>query len=349
MLDNKVLILTALEEVERQVLRTFISQETIVYHPQSKTDYYAGVLPTESGEITIILARTDQTNVSASLETNRALDFFKPQYAFFVGIAGGLKDVGIGDIVIGKDVFAYERGKTTVDGFKSRPGEGNSSYKLERLATNFAKSDRWKQISKTLPTTNFPAPVNVQTGTIAAGEKVDASVESDLHKFLKVHCNHALAIEMEGFGFLEACRQHPSVEGLLIRGISDLVDDKSASDAGGSQPYATHNAAVFTFELIKQLYSEVKGERLPTDEERKLFVKLACELYPGGIRENSVWDRAGGQIAAIAISNNGKSQWLEAIRLISNGGGGKVTFNSILEAMLEDHESNRELIQLRGI
>lgn len=345
--NQTVLILSALEGPERQVLRKHIADETDVQHPDSHTDYYSGSLQTESGKIRIILGRTDQTNVSASLETDRALILFKPRYAFFVGVAGGLKDVGIGDLVIGKDVFGYERGKTTPDGFKSRPGSGNSSYQLERAATNFAHSAAWKSVAEKLPNNNFPKPVNVVTGTIASGEKVDADVESELHKFLKLHCNHALAVEMEGYGFLESCRQHQDVHGLLVRGISDLVVAKEEAEELDSQPYASENAAAFIFALIQQLYSKGVTNRLPTADEGKQLVAVACELYPGGIKELDIWARAGGHVADIAVSPNGRMQWMDAIRWMRNGGRG-ATLNGLLEVMLEDFPSHPEVIQLRG-
>ncbi|MBO3273485.1 5'-methylthioadenosine/S-adenosylhomocysteine nucleosidase, partial [Hymenobacter defluvii] len=244
-----------MEGNERQVFRPYLSNEQVVRHPATQTDYYTGTLLTETGEVKLVLGRTDQTNVSAALETGQALNHFTPRYAFFVGVAGGLKDVDLGDIVIGKDVYGYERGKTTADGFKARPGAGNSSYVLERTATHFVQSKEWKDIARQLPNGTFQSPINIVTGTIASGEKVDGAVTSELHTFLQQHCNHALAVEMEGFGFLEAARQHPQVHALVVRGISDLVDDKSKSEGLGSQPYASANAAAFTIALIKQLYS----------------------------------------------------------------------------------------------
>jgi nucleoside phosphorylase len=342
-----IVILSALEGAERQVLRQYLSNETVVRHPDSRTDYYAGDIQTETGGVRLILARTDQTNVSASLETDRALSFFKPHYAFFVGVAGGLKDVAIGDLVIGKDVFGYERGKVTAEGFKSRPGAGNSSYQLERAATNFAHSIAWQQIAESLPNHNFPEPVQVVTGTIAAGEKVDAAITSELHQFLNLHCNHALAVEMEGFGFLEACRQHQAVHGLLVRGISDLVDNKGITDKLGSQPYASANAAAFTIALIKQLYSKEATNRLPTVEEGKRLVALASNLYSGGIRDMSIWERAGGKVADIAVSPSGRTQWQDAVRMLTNGGRG-ATLTILLDEMLEDFPYHPDLIQLRG-
>jgi hypothetical protein len=46
-------------------------------------------------------------------------------------------------------------------------------------------------------------------------------------------------------------RQH---EALVVRGISDLIVEKSASDAAGSQPLAAQNAAAFAFEVIAKVF-----------------------------------------------------------------------------------------------
>ncbi|GAB3857100.1 hypothetical protein GCM10028822_30260 [Hymenobacter terrigena] len=345
--NRTVVILSALEGAERQLFRPYLvaASETIERHPDTHTDYYVGTLATETGDVKLVLARTDQTNVSASLETDRALSHYKPHYAFFVGVAGGLKDVGIGDLVIGKDVYGYERGKATDEGFKARPGAGNSSYALERAATSFAYSPAWNALAAQLPTAHFSNPIKVLTGTIASGEKVDSDVESELHHFLHLHCNHALAVEMEGFGFLEASRQHQQVHALLVRGISDLVNNKGQSEALGSQPYASANAAAFTIGLIRQLYSREVFNRLPTPAEAKQLVTVASELYPSGIQTGSIWERAGGRVADIAVSQNGRAQWQEAARWLRTGGRGG-TFATLLEEMMQDYPDNPALLAL---
>ncbi|MBF9223778.1 phosphorylase family protein [Hymenobacter ruricola] len=344
--DRTVLLLTALEGPERQVLLAQLPPSNIVHHPNTHTDYYVTQLTTASGEVRVVLGRTDQTNVNASLETGQALTYFQPHYAFFVGVAGGLKDVNIGDLVIGDDVYGYERGKATDNGFSARPGVGASSYQLERAATAFSQSTEWRTIAARLPTAAFPNPVQVYTGTIASGEKVDASVESELHQFLRVHCGHALAIEMEGYGFLKAARQHPATQALLLRGISDLVEDKQGADRRGSQPYACANAAAFVIAFVQQLYAVSAPPRLPTADEARRLAELASELYAGGIRDADIWNRAGGRIADIAVGSTGRMQWLDAARHLRNGGRG-ITFGQLLAEMLEDHPGNQDLTELR--
>ncbi len=345
----KFLILTALEGPERQEVKKLMGETTVDFHPVTKTDYYIGQL-TKHGVHQVYLGRTDQTNVNAGIETERAIQHFKPDYVFFLGVAGGLKDVKIGDIVIGKDVYGYEKGKATDKGFLPRPNFGFSSYEMERIANLYAHADEWKTIVAENKNENFDGSlVEVFAGTIAAGEKVDSSELSDLHKFLKINCSHALAIEMEGLGFLEVCRQHPQVKALLIRGISDLVENKSTADSSGSQNFASLNAAKFLFGLIDFVLTNnatSKNDSLDKDE-KALILKAARELYPSGLKENSIWERAGGDLSKIALFGiNGKTQWFEAFQLIEKGGAGRLTFKTLSQAMLDDYGDSPELLMI---
>jgi len=43
------------------------------------------------------------------------------------------------------------------------------------------------------------------------------------------------------------------VGSLVVRGISDLIENKAASDAGGWQPRAADHAAAFVFEVIANI------------------------------------------------------------------------------------------------
>lgn len=58
---------------------------------------------------------------------------------------------------------------------------------------------------------------------------------------------------MEGSGFLRAVYANQDVHGLVIRGISDLLDGKETADASGSQERAAAHAAAFALQVLAKL------------------------------------------------------------------------------------------------
>ena len=342
-----IVILSALEK-ERQALLIHLHDHKVEKHPQTGTDYYVGRLNINNTFFKLVLGKTDQTNVNAAVETERAINHYSPSLILFVGVAGGLKDVKVGDIVIGQDVYGYERGKADVEKkvkkniqvYKPRAKFGASSYALERAASNYSNSEAWKIISTPIVNKEFHNKINVVTGTIAAGEKVNASLDSDLSKFLKQHCSHALAIEMEGLGFLESCRAYPQIQSLLIRSISDLVTNKTDSDEKGSQEYASKTAAAFTFGFLETLH--IKTE-FP---DKNILLDILCKLYPEGLKDNRIWTRAGGDLSRLNIHGSGFVQWFDAVELIENGGAGNVEFQSLIDTIKSDFPKNEFLKNL---
>lgn len=341
--SNCILVLTALS-IERDAVISHLADVKLEKHPEVGTDYHRGFYASPSGNIDVVVGRTDQTNINAALETERGLQYYKPSHAFYVGVAGGLKDVKVGDIVIGSDVIGYERGKAEDDVFKPRPQFGASSYDIERAANSYAISSSWKAIATSLVDARFAPEISVFSGTIASGEKVDASYKSTLHKHIKVNASHALAIEMEGLGFLRVCMTRPAIKSLLLRGISDLVNDKGEMDGKGSQTYASKNVAAFLFGLISELdLIDVKKEISKT---KQLF-EIACKLYPRGVEDRRIWERAWGDLSLVTLNTQGKGQWFEAIKLIELGGGGaEITLNSLIQVMLEDFNQNKDLLRI---
>jgi nucleoside phosphorylase len=238
-------ILTALP-VEYSAVRAYLTDPKEEIHTRD-TIYERGKFASESQTWDIGIVEIGAGNPMAAVEAERAIAHFNPDVILFVGVAGGIKDVAIGDVVASTKVYGYESGKAGRT-FLPRPEMGLSAYGLEQRARAEARKSDWlKRISTTEPIPSvFVAP-------IAAGEKVIASKKSQIFKFLQSNYGDALAIEMEGFGFLEAARANRRVLAMVIRGISDLIDGKAKADKAGSQKLAALHASAFAFEVLAKL------------------------------------------------------------------------------------------------
>jgi nucleoside phosphorylase len=250
-------ILTALG-LEHEAVCTHLTDLQEVVHPEG-TVYQKGKFVANGNTWEVYVVEIGAGNNRAAAEAERAVNFLKPQIALFVGVAGGVKDVKLGDVVVATKIYGYESGadKTT---FQPRPNDGESSYLMEQRARAEAKSKDWLKRLGGLVSTPEP---DAFVGPIAAGEKVIKSKRSATYKFLQTNYGDTLAVEMEGRGFLDAMHMNPSVQATVIRGISDLISGKKSADASGSQEVAARNASAFAFEMlanINQQSGEESGE-----------------------------------------------------------------------------------------
>ncbi len=245
---RSAVILTAIP-VEYNAVRAYLEDIREEIHPQG-TVYERGKFFSPYLEWDVVIGEIGMGGLSAASEAERAINYFKPDVALFVGVAGGLKDVQLGDVVVASKVYGYETGKVGSGGFESRPSIGLSTYRMEQRASAEARKEDWLQRLKKFPVASTP---KVYVGPIAAGEKVIASKRSALYQFLRTNYGDALAAEMEGHGFLHATHAHPEVETLIIRGISDLIDGKRQADAENSQEAAAQHASAFAFEILARL------------------------------------------------------------------------------------------------
>ena len=311
----------------------------------------------------IIVAQVAPGNVSAALETERAIAHFRPDIALFVGIAGGVKDVRLGDVVAATKVYAYESGADR-DKLEPRPDVGLSSYPLVQEASRVARFPDW-HTRIPLPRKPPNASPCAFIGAIAAGEKVVKTSAGAVATLLRENYSDTLAVEMEGAGFMRSAYSN-RLDAMVIRGISDLLDGKSDADKSGSQDIAANHAAAFAFALLAGLSISTAGPSstsasadtansnvtsAPIGDIVDFWTRLrelAPRLYPKGPDENSIWQDAGGDLSLLDLNGNGRTQWFRAIHRLQNGGGRGLTAKTLLERMLVEYGRNLELQYLRS-
>ena len=331
------LIVTAIQ-LERRAVRE---------HLRSLDDMKIGPAVLDVGQfverhlrLRVAILEVGPGNIDASVLTTITTVELQPAMTMMVGVAGALKDLALGDVVASSKVYWAEPGKSLEGGVRTRPDFGPVSDRLIQAARRVAADDQWQaRISDSAPQARRPAAI---VAPIVAGERIVASTNSDDAKRIRQHFGDAVAVAMEDMGVTRASAIAGASETITIRSASDLLDGKSGADAAGSQPIAAANAAAFAFELLaSSLPVHLFPSRPETDQD---FYKEAAALYPAGPIEKGIWERAGGDLAAIALGGMGRSMWWSALRQLDQGGGGQsITMAALMAAMRDDYPNSEML------
>lgn len=340
-----VLVVTALQ-LERRAVRSHLVDFTTDSHSGLGADRGSFLVGDNAHSAVVI--ETGAGNVDAAALTVRAEEAVRPRIVAMVGIAGGLKDVSIGDVVASSKVYWIESGKQE-EALLPRPDFAPVSPSLVQSARAIAADSRWTQRAAQhdggpWPDGNDRTPAAF-VAPIVAGEKVLADRRSDVVALTRQVFSDALAVDMEDFGTLRGARSAERTRCIAIRGVSDLVDAKAVADAMGSQPRAAANAAAFLFELLA-LELRTTGSAVLSIAPRELAA-LGAELYPQGPQQAGLWERAGGDASRLLTGTTGQSAWWHAAGLLNNGGGGsELTVKTLLDVMLGDYPQNPDLRRL---
>ncbi|MEU2685206.1 hypothetical protein ABZ654_15245 [Streptomyces hygroscopicus] len=243
-----VVVLTALE-VEYRAVRAHL-EEPRPAPAERGALFELGVFRDGPAERTVAIHMTGPGNPGAAASVERAAALFAPRAVLFVGVAGGVKDVALGDVVAADAVYDYETGKDTETGFLPRQKTYQSAYGLVQLARLVAAGDAWQR--RIPPGDGAPRP-RAHVKPLAAGGRVVAHHRSDVGRRLAAGAGDALAVDMEGFGFLAGAYVNQNLDALVIRGVSDLLGDKGEAHDERWQPVASRHAAAFAFELIGRI------------------------------------------------------------------------------------------------
>ncbi|MBB3664972.1 MULTISPECIES: 5'-methylthioadenosine/S-adenosylhomocysteine nucleosidase family protein [Prauserella salsuginis group] len=242
-------MLTALD-LEYDAVRNRLS--SLRSHPHDKgTRFEVGTIPGTTHRIALGLA--DKGNHKAAVMAERALTEFEPLAVLFIGVAGGLWNTPLGDVVIASKIYAYHGGTSEDDGLKARPESWQLDHRLSQLVHQLKRDNHWvADIGRDEPGTAPTAHI----APIAAGEIVQNSSTSHEATWLRQHYNDARAVEMEAAGVAQA-GQLSGVPVAVVRGISDHADGTKATTSDSAwQPVAADHAAAFGVRLASELATE---------------------------------------------------------------------------------------------
>jgi len=298
---GKAVLITALP-IERTAVVEHLHDVRDEQHPRGSV-YRRGVFDENSQPWDVLVAEIGAGNEGAAAEANRTLEFFTPEVAMFVGVAGAVKDLQRGSVVAATEVHQYEYGKDRKKYFEVRPKAEQSSYSLLERARYEAGQPDWRRrikappSSKKLDSAPFDPQVTLEgtpeaaVGPIAAGSKILASNRTGIYSFLRQHYGDVVAVEMEGFGFLRGVRMNHPIHGIVVRGISDSLADKTPEADLVWQPRAARHAAAFAFQLLATFGGGATSAGGGPEENRKNLLNSALRASIGRCVER--WQALG--------------------------------------------------------
>ena len=243
------------------------------------TIYERGVFRTKNSAWDIGIAEIEAGNINVSLELERAILHFDPDFLFLVGTADSIhQSAEIGDVVAATKVYGYESGRAG-NTFSTIPEVGESTYELVQRAIAEARKEEW--INRIRDTTLEHQP-SVYVQPIAAGEKVISSALADIYTFLKKSYNDAFAVDMGGIGFLKAAFAHTTKAAIVIRGISRSTTSpvESLQQEREYQKKAASHASAFALEMLSKLVlSDNRQEVEPIETTKRPYHNLPKRPY----------------------------------------------------------------------
>jgi predicted ATP-binding protein involved in virulence/nucleoside phosphorylase len=183
----------------------------------------------------VIISEIGSGNSNAAIETERAIEYFKPDLILFVGIAVKIRYVALGDVVAATRIYEYESAIAKTDPHRIV----HSSSLLQKRASNEEETGEWV---KRLPAINSSTP-RVFVAPMLSGDRIK-SLQEPLS--FSGAFGEAVAGEMEGLGFLSST---PNLEAMVIRGIAYSIGSTGNIDRNHEE-IAARNASAFAFEML---------------------------------------------------------------------------------------------------
>jgi len=240
------LVLCALD-LERDAVIAHLAD--VKWQIRDEARYAVGTVAGNAAQWIVSVGVSGALPSSAAVSAASAIAAERPDIAIFVGIAGGRKDVKRGDVVIADQLADVSGGKETDGGLLVRLDPYRPSHKGLEAARQVVSQGIWQaRIEKLSPDGSEP---HARIDPIAASTRVIASDDGEIAKAIGTHFDRAVAVEMEGSGFLTALHRRADVDALVVRGISDLRTDKQDSTDRDWQSVAADHAAAFALEVLR--------------------------------------------------------------------------------------------------
>lgn len=236
-----VAIITILQEEYAAVLRLLRDARPVVGSPglENKHVWVVGEVdsPMSGVPYTVALAMSPAGTNAAVITVKDTLSALDPRCVLVVGVAGGLGDASLGDVVVADRICAYEYGKID-HGFHPRhdldsPTDTGISSGARTLPDRYP--DWYGELARSHGLRDLSPRIIV--GQVASGDKVVDDPTDEFFASVIRSRPKLRAVEMEGAGAARAIQDaretQQAVSFGMVRGISDIPR------SGGSQQGST--------------------------------------------------------------------------------------------------------------
>ena len=282
---RRALIVTALPLEMEAVLAHLADVEST--RGSAGAVYEAGLFCDEEEEWLVVVCMTGAGTHPAEMAAIEAhYDFGGFDVQMVVGVAGSRKPTAsIGSVIAADQVYNPYSGKASDGAWSARPRVIPANYRLVELARLVCRKSRWLEriAARTTPKRLPPDPDTTGTDPVAqvapivSTEAVLDDRHSDLEKLIASSCGDAHAVEMEGYG-AQFAAYRKETPGIVVRGISDMAEGKSADADALNQPVAARRAAAFAFELLGEWSRAYPAEVVGFDTVRAQLESASAEL-----------------------------------------------------------------------
>jgi nucleoside phosphorylase len=220
------------------------------------TGYFVPELREDKNYPFVLTKCKGRTNLPASEAVQSVIEDFRPAYLILTGIAGGMNErdgVALGDVVVVDHVSYSEFTKNTPGKVSRRyePYDHPSLYLRGDIAEPLTMADDWRRFLPEAAKRPAEGQPKAIVGNLVAGEKVQGDPDNPFQMELLETFDSALAVDMESYGFGRGVYKgrrsvHYNPQCLIIRGISDIVEERAQDPARRSASAAAAPDAALT-------------------------------------------------------------------------------------------------------
>jgi adenosylhomocysteine nucleosidase len=241
-------IISAMQEEIQALLFKLKNVATTI---KGKRTYYTGTLYNK--KVTLVFSRWGK--VASAITTTQLINDFDVSEIIFTGVAGGIvKNVNIGDIVIGKNLYQHDLNaspfyeKLEIPILKKKYIETTNSKTLFAASQIFLKHYNQYISTKDKLLFNITNP-KVIIGDIASGDQFISSIKKI--KELNQLIPSAVCVEMEGAAVAQVCYEY-NIPFSVIRIISDNANDNATIDFS---KFSHNIASYYALGILKNYFA----------------------------------------------------------------------------------------------